>query len=356
MTTPTVSVVMATYNHASYVAEAIDSVLQQSDVDFEFLIADDGSTDSTPQVVQSIHDPRIRFSAHHSNRGACIVINELIEQASGDFIALINSDDRWVTPDKLVFQLEIMSKNPELGACFGRTRFIDKRGAVICNDKMLFSSVFDQANRTQGAWLRFFFDHGNCLCHPTMLIRRRCFDELGEYNNNFRQLPDFDMWIRLVKCFQIHITERVLVEFRILPKKNTGCQTVTNSVRIMNEHYLIAESFFDDVSPQQLIDGFADKLKRPDLPSKAHVDIEKILLLLLPHASLGRAYSLIGLLKLNRLLNSKFHQKILIDDYGIDGRWMHQSMAAIDVLRPLHMALLSQIKSQFLLIRKKFFH
>lgn len=344
MTSPSVSVVMATYNHAPYVAEAIGSVLQQRGVDFEFLIADDGSADSTAKVVESIRDPRIRFFRHRNNRGACIVINELIEQASGEFIALINSDDCWSDPDKLVFQLNVMLANPVLGACFGRARFVDKSGAVLNGRELPFGTVFDQGNRSQGAWLRYFFESGNCICHPTMLVRRRCYEKLGGYNNNLRQLPDFDMWVRLVKHYPIHITERALVDFRVLPKENASSQTVTNSVRIMNEHYLIAESFFDDVSAQQLKEGFSDLLKHPDLPSEIHVDIERALLLLVPHRGLGRAYSMIGLLKLNRLLASAAHSRVLAEDYGIDGLWFQERTAEINVLRPRLLAILSQQK------------
>lgn len=347
MTSPSVSVVMATYNHAPYVAEAIASVLQQRGVDFEFLIADDGSADSTAMVVESIRDPRIRFIHHRVNRGACIVTNELIEQASGEFIALINSDDYWCDPDKLAFQIDILQQNPALGASFGRARFVDKSHAVLNGCKLSFGTVFDQGNRSQGAWLRYFFESGNCICHPTMLVRRCCYEKLGAYNNNLRQLPDFDMWVRLVKHYPIHITERALVDFRVLPKESASSQTLTNSVRIMNEHYLIAESFFDDVSAQQLKEGFSDLLKHPGLPSEIHVDIEKSLLLLVPHRALGRAYSLIGLLKLNRLLASAAHQRVLVEDYGIDGLWFQERTAEINVLRPRLLAMLSQQKHKF---------
>ena len=101
MKSPTISVIMATYNHADFVAQAIDSVLSQRGVDFEFLIADDGSVDLTREVVASIHDERIRFFPNEVNRGACVVTNELIQCASGEFIALINSDDYWINSEKL---------------------------------------------------------------------------------------------------------------------------------------------------------------------------------------------------------------------------------------------------------------
>ncbi len=344
MTSPVVSVIMATYNHAPYVAQAIESVLEQRGVDFEFLIADDGSADSTAQVVESIRDPRIRFVPHRTNRGACIVINELIERASGEFIAPINSDDYWSYPDKLALQLDVMHGNPALGASFGRARFVDRHGSDIKKQTLSFGAVFDQQNRSQGEWLRYFFEFGNCICHPTMLIRRRCYEELGTYNNNLRQLPDFDMWVRLLKRYPIHISERETINFRVLPGKNVSGQTVANSIRIMNEHYLIAESFFDGLEADLLKEGFANLLRYPDVPNAIHLDIEKVLLFFTPNRALGDAYKMIGILKLNHLLASNVHRKLLEEAYKIDGRWFQERMAEIDVLRPRAIALLGQQK------------
>lgn len=344
MTSPVVSVVMATYNHAPYVAQAIESVLGQRGVDFELLIADDGSTDATVQAVKSIKDPRICFFPHQGNRGACIVTNELIGRASGEFVAIINSDDYWHIPDKLAYQTDIMQDNPSLGASFGQVRFVNSRGFDIKKSALSFGAVFDQQNKSQEEWLRYFFEFGNCLCHPTMLIRRRCYEELGGYSNNYRQLPDFDMWIRLLKRYPIHISDQEMISFRVLPGENVSSPGVANSIRTMNEHYLIAESFFDDVGAEMLQKGFADLLTYRDIPSNVHLDIEKVLLLFAPNKIFGNVYKMIGILKFNRLLSSKRHCEVLENDYKIDARWFHDRMAEINVLRPKLIALLGQQK------------
>ena len=122
---PRVSVVMATYNHAAFVKEAIDSVLRQQGVDFEFLIADDGSSDDTRAVVAAIEDHRISFFPNPVNRGACTVLNELVERTRGEYVALINSDDAWY-PDKLRYQVDVLDRDPNLGATFGRVTFFDR--------------------------------------------------------------------------------------------------------------------------------------------------------------------------------------------------------------------------------------
>ncbi len=334
MRLPTVSVVMATYNHAPFVKQAIESVLEQEGVDFEFLIADDGSADQTREVVASINDERIRFSPNERNRGACVVLNELIEHASGEFVALINSDDYWTTPDKLAYQVRLMRDKPDVGACFGRARFIDKNGNNIDKSSLPFGNVFDQQNRSQGQWLRQFFDLGNCICHPTMLIRKSCYAELGMYNNRLRQLPDFDMWIRLVKRYQIFISDRELVNFRILPGENASSDIAPNSIRTINEHLLIAGNFFENITRRQLIEGFSDQLVFKDLPSNEHFEIEKVRLFFLENKLLKKPYKIVGLLSMYKILNDKKYHDLMLKSYGIDDLWFQQCMGEIDVLRP----------------------
>lgn len=329
---PTISVIMATYNHAKYVEQAINSVLAQQDVDFEFLIADDGSSDNTRDVVASIVDDRIRFFPNTINRGACVVTNELIQRATGNYIALINSDDYWSGDRKLSYQLSVLTENPLLGATFGRAQFVDSEGNNISRFTLPFGEVFEQDNRSQGKWIRRFFEHGNCICHPTVLIRRKIYDELGLYNNRLRQLPDFDMWIRLVKRYPIHVSEQSLINFRILPGENASSQTLPNSIRTINEHFLIAERFFDNISCVDLLDGFHDLLKRPDILSEVTLDIEKALLFLVNNQWLGRPYQLVALLKLKELLDSEIYSEILAREFDVDDRWFQAQLAAIDVL------------------------
>lgn len=354
MKQPTVSVIMATYNHANFVEQAIESVLSQTGVDLEFLIADDGSVDRTREVVASVHDNRIQFFPNEINRGACVVTNELIGKASGEFIALINSDDYWMGTDKLAYQTQFLLDNPNFGACFGQAQFVDKDGNKIEQASLSFGKVFQQKNRTQGEWLRFFFDVGNCICHPTMLIRRACYQELGIYSNRLRQLPDFDMWTRLVKRYPIHISDRELINFRILPGENASGQSAMNTIRTINEHYLIADTFFDNVGSELLINGFSDVLLSKNFQSDEHLEVEKTLLYFNGNRWLGKPYQLIGLMKLSRLLNSPAHYTILADTYGIDDRWFQAKMSEIDVLHPKMTAAIGQQKRRLYHAWKRF--
>ncbi|PUE54812.1 glycosyl transferase [Limnohabitans sp. Rim8] len=331
MSLPTVSVIMATYNHADFVEQAIESVLTQQGVEFEFLIVDDGSSDQTRELVASIKDVRIQFFPNEVNRGACVVANELIELASGEFIALINSDDYWTTTDKLAYQVQIMRERPSVGACFGRARFVDRDGRAIDKSSLPFGTIFDQENRSQGQWLRRFFDLGNCICHPTMLIRKSCFDELGMYNNRLRQLPDLDMWIRLVKHYDIYISDKELTAFRKLPGQNASDATAENMKRILNESYFILKDFFDEMPSDVFFDGFGDLLINKKTYYPEFLEIEKAFIYLSNNRWAFHIYNLIGLDKIFWMLNNQPYRELMIDRYAFDDRAFHALAAKVGV-------------------------
>jgi hypothetical protein len=142
------------------------------------------------------------------------------------------------------------------------------------------------------------------------------------------------MWIRIVKKYEIHISEYDLIKFRIIHGENASSQIANNAIRTMNEHYLIANDFFDGVTRNQLIEGFGDLLYCKDVPTCEHLDIEKVLLYFHANRWLGKPYQLIGLLKLNQLLGSPAHQELLLNIYRIDDAWFHDKMGKVDVLRP----------------------
>src|SRR3546814_9257192 len=108
---------MPSYNHARYVGAAIESVLAQTMADFELIIVDDGSSDNSRTIIAGYTDPRITFLPFEKNRGAYTVINDAMRLARGDYIAHLNSDDRFL-PDKLERQVAFLETHPDIGICF----------------------------------------------------------------------------------------------------------------------------------------------------------------------------------------------------------------------------------------------
>ena len=218
---PRVSVVIASYNHAPYVRPAIESVLEQSFQDFEILVTDDGSKDRTPDEVRDIPDPRITLEVFPNNRGACVAMNAAIRRAKGDYIAVLNSDDLFL-PGKLEKQIAFLDANRQVGAVFAYPTFIDGKGKPIAEKDTYYKGTFIVENRSREEWLRHLFFRGNVFCHPSVLIRKRCYDEIGCYNPALAQVPDFEMWVRLLQRFDVHVLKEPLVALRILENETNA--------------------------------------------------------------------------------------------------------------------------------------
>ena len=231
---PKVSVVMCVYNHEKFVGETIESVLDQTYQDWEFIITNDGSTDRSLDIIKQYDDPRIKLFSFDKNTGARVARNNSIKHAIGEYIAVINSDDVWIL-NKLEKQVKFLDKNPDIGAVFTYAAFINDDSEDIGYEHH-YGQIFNQHNRSRLEWLRDFFMAGNCLCHPSVLIRKVCHEDLGLYDERLGQLADFDMWVRLVTKYQIHILPENLVKFRLLKNQgNISGNTPKNNSRVILE-------------------------------------------------------------------------------------------------------------------------
>lgn len=212
---PRVTVFMSSYNYARYLRQSIESVLNQTCSDFELFIVDDASTDESWLIIQSYQDPRIRAIRNPINRNDKVIMREVIlGQASGEYIAVHHSDNLWL-PNKLEEQIRYLDENSKLGAVFTQVQLIDEAGNDFADPSHPYFGIFEQPNRSRQEWLNRFFFTGNALCHPSVLIRKKVYEECGFYRNGLMQLPDFDMWVRVCMAYEIHILPEKLVKFRI---------------------------------------------------------------------------------------------------------------------------------------------
>ena len=172
---PKVSVLLSSYNHEKYVGEAIESVLGQTFSDLELIIFDDGSKDKSRDIISSYKDGRIRCFLREENRGPLVCLKEALEVAVGEYVAIHHSDDVWA-PDKLAKQVAFLDSHKEYAACFTWANFIDEEGESFeVPEGYFYKDVFRQENRSGAAWLRHLFDHSNCFCHPSLVIRREMY-------------------------------------------------------------------------------------------------------------------------------------------------------------------------------------
>ena len=238
---PKVSVILTSFNHAKYLRESIDSVLTQTFTDFELFIWDDASSDASWEIIRGYSDSRIKiFRNDIQKRGVWITNKVISELSNGKYIAIQHSDDMW-EPEKLAKQVESLDANPEVGAVFTHVQMIDEEGNPL---NLPWCCHFDQPNRSRHEWLRSFLEHINTLCHPSVLIRKSCYETCGMYRYGLGQTGDFDMWIRLCLKYPIHILEEKLTKLRIIDnEKNMSGNRRDSRIRTTFELSLLLHNF-----------------------------------------------------------------------------------------------------------------
>jgi len=260
---PKISVIVPSYNCGKFLKRCLESVLTQTHDNLEVVIVDDGSTDDSVSIIQSIHDDRVKILLRSENSGGAAALNTGLEQVTSDFVAICNSDDEWL-PGKLEKQLAVM-QSCEVAAVFSDVHWIDEQGRIKPESEVPSHNAFAVKNRSRSEWLKALY-RGNCLCHPSILIKRSVYDELGFYDNRYRQLPDFDMWLRLVQKHDIFVMPDKFVRFRLRDGGgNTSSVSVDNSTRDANEQAFILDKFFRELSLENFLGAFGCR-KAPNDP------------------------------------------------------------------------------------------
>ncbi|CRI59807.1 hypothetical protein CCOS191_5271 [Pseudomonas sp. CCOS 191] len=256
---PRISVILTSFNHAKYLREAIDSVLEQTFTNFELIIWDDASTDESWDIISSYSDTRLKaFRNETSMRGVYGINKAISEVAQGEYIAIHHSDDLWEN-QKLEKQIAFLDQHDEFGAVFSNALAINESGEPYTDTQHYYYSVFNEANRTRHEWLRLFFNKGNALCHPSVLIRKQCYDTCGLYRSGLAQLADFDMWIRVCLRYQIHVLPEKLVRFRVRDNEaNASGSRPETHARVFFEFSLLLEHYLSLTQKEDLLKVFPE--------------------------------------------------------------------------------------------------
>lgn len=328
-----VSVLMSTYNRKDLLPEAIESVLNQSYTDFEFIIIDDGSTDGSEEVIRSYKDERIRYIRMPDNYYYCYSANYGIQKCSGKYVAIINSDDQW-KKDKLEKQVAFMESHAEYGACFTEVRLIDDGGNPA-------EEAFCIRLDSQEAYLRYFFRHKNMLCHPSALLRRTILDKVGGFNLMYGQLADFDLWIRIVTETPIYVLPEKLTLFRWHEDGQGQVSSVTREhvAQNYNEQLFVRRDLVERLSDEQFLRTFREDFRNPLSASHEEQEFEKAFLMI-DYSGEAASMKLMGMQKLDLLLRKpgaadllrEHFQMKLQDVYRMNQEWMY---LAPDVLSKL---------------------
>jgi glycosyltransferase involved in cell wall biosynthesis len=271
---PKISVAMVCYNHAKYIAEAIESMLNQTYRDFELIIVDDGSTDGTLEIVQGYQDPRIAVLTQ-SNCGPSIALNAGIDRSTGEYVAFMSGDDVSL-PNRLVSQVgQVESQGSDLVFCLPEIIGPDSGalGWEVC--PWFYGKDFDGPAELY----RILFYYGNFLCAPSAFCRRSALRAVGGFTRGLMQLQDFDYWIRACKKnLAIRLHRDPLLQYRYLYGENLSDRR-RHPNRVKVETSAIYRGFFADVPLDLFQHAFANEVTLDPQLDPVDVEMDKSILL-----------------------------------------------------------------------------
>jgi glycosyltransferase involved in cell wall biosynthesis len=200
---PKVSIITTTYNGEKYLEEFIDSMLGQTFCDFEFIIVDDGSTDSTVHMLQQIKDPRVRIFKQ-KNQGQVGALITGIKYAQGELIARIDQDD-YSLPHRLLRQVEFMDANPKVSLC--GSRWQELRSDTLTSQR----AQFVQSD----AEIKKVISYFNPFSHSAVMFRKESYFKIGGYDKSFLIAMDYDLYMRLMEVGEVYNIDEVLAVVRM---------------------------------------------------------------------------------------------------------------------------------------------
>jgi glycosyltransferase involved in cell wall biosynthesis len=179
---------MAVYNGERWLAQAVESILQQTLADFELIVVDDGSTDRTPAILDGFRDPHIVRLHHDANRGLPEALNQALAAARGELVARMDADDL-SRPERLEKQVAFLDAHPDIGV-------VGTAMEQIAEDGRTLGTLRAPEVHELIAWSLMF----DCpVFHATTMIRKPVLDGVGGYRPEFRHIEDVDLWSRLIE-------------------------------------------------------------------------------------------------------------------------------------------------------------
>ena len=202
-----ISVVMAVFNGQNYLTESIESILNQTYPFFEFIIIDDGSTDTSLEIIEQYaqKEERIKVVVNDKNLGLAKSLNKGIALAEGEYIARMDADDISLR-DRFQIQLQFLKDNPQIDLVGSWVEFIDKNSQPTGN-------ILRYIKTPMGLrWTTFFTPP---FIHPTVMFCGRVFDQGYQYNVDEIYAQDFEFWTRLNVSHKFSNISKILLQYRI---------------------------------------------------------------------------------------------------------------------------------------------
>jgi len=269
-TAPRITVAMCVFNGAQYLQEAIDSILNQTETDFEFLILDDGSTDETPSILAGQTDSRIRVLASDTNQGLAAGLNRILSEARGHYIARMDADDISL-PGRFQLQADFLDSHPDialLGTAF--TLFESATGEDF--------KIMRRPERP--GEVSVLLGIASQVCHPAAMFRREFALAVGGYRPKMGIAEDYDFWLRLRERFRLANLDNVLYRVRWHDRRVSNArlnQQIAYSrlaLMLAYERRLLGEDSLELLTPEEIeamFDGGIPEPRRGSPTERARV-------------------------------------------------------------------------------------
>lgn len=202
-----ISVLMAVYNCGKYLKEAVDSIINQTWQDFEFIIIDDGSTDNSLEILNSYRDPRIKIIANQENRGVAYARNVGLEHCTSKYVALMDADDI-ALPDRLKHEYEFLENNENIDGVYAKFRQMDINGKVMEGE---YPNAYYNYK-----YVKAYMILNNTIANLTAMFRRRVVEQYHlKYDEKRKIASDFKFWCDFLQYGNIVGIDEVLCYYRL---------------------------------------------------------------------------------------------------------------------------------------------
>ncbi|MDD5072392.1 MAG: glycosyltransferase [Candidatus Omnitrophica bacterium] len=205
---PKVSVVIPAYNCERFIAAAVNSVLGQSYKDYELIVVNDGSTDSTENALSGFRS-RITYISQ-KNGGPANARNAGVLAAEGEYVAFLDQDDAWL-PDKLGMQVDLFEKKGSLGLVYADEYMLKDGSFNDYGPGNLRTFQFRPPHR--GKVFKYLFAQ-NFIPTSSVMARKECFSKVGLFNSALVPIEDYDRWLRIAAFYEVDFIDRPLVRYR----------------------------------------------------------------------------------------------------------------------------------------------
>ncbi len=226
---PLVSVVMSVYNGEAFLQQAIDSILQQTYTNIQFIIVDDNSNDATKKILFDVKDKRVQIIYNIQNRGLTKNLNEALPHCEGVYIARMDADDVSL-PDRIEKQVAFLEHYNHLAGTAGWIELINESGLV--------TGVWDDDRRYNTAKeLTAILPKKNVIAHPAVMLRANVLKKY-RYNEQQKHSQDWDLWLRLfADGLVIEKMREVLLQYRVHSSSVTSLHKNKTAFQKINETY-----------------------------------------------------------------------------------------------------------------------